>query len=126
DANPSSGVTGANTAAAAGQGAEIAEEVERLLGGALEPVSGPIFAQLDRVDLPLNPPPSREQLEQLAAAGGPPGYNAQYQLEKLDRGEPLLTKIDYPVQTWAFGDSLSMVFLGGEICADYSVRLKKE
>nr|MBA3484950.1 HEAT repeat domain-containing protein [Pirellulales bacterium] len=117
---------GDNTAAAAGQGAEIADEVERLLGGALQPVTGPIFAKLDQIDLPLNPPPSRDELEKIAAAGGPAGYNAQFQLAKLDRGESLLTKIDYPVQTWAFGDSLSMVFLGGEICVDYSVRLKKE
>nr|MBA3482675.1 neutral/alkaline non-lysosomal ceramidase N-terminal domain-containing protein [Pirellulales bacterium] len=126
DSNPSSGVTGDNTAAAAGQGAEIADEVERLLGGTLQPVTGPIFAKLDQIDLPLKPPPSRDELEKVAAAGGPAGYNAEFQLAKLDRGESLLTKIDYPVQTWAFGDSLSMVFLGGEICADYSVRLKKE
>jgi hypothetical protein len=38
----------------------------------------------------------------------------------------LLTKIDYPIQTLAFGDSLAMVFLAGEICVDYALRLKEE
>ncbi|NUR55990.1 MAG: hypothetical protein HOQ29_16215 [Acidobacteria bacterium] len=32
----------------------------------------------------------------------------------------------YPVQTWTFGDALTMVFLGGEVVADYGLRLKRE
>src|SRR5690606_1618320 len=62
----------------------------------------------------------------LAAADNPPGYNAKFQLAKLDRGEELQTAIHYPIQTFRFGDSLTMVFLGGEICVDYSLRLQKE
>ena len=126
DSNPSSGVTGSNTAAAADQGAQILDEVDRLLGGTLKPVSGDLVAVLSHIDIPLNPVPSKEELETLAAAGGPAGYNAEYQLEKLKRGEDLQSKLDYPVQTWAFGDSLAMVFLAGEVCADYSLRLKSE
>jgi len=30
------------------------------------------------------------------------------------------------VQTWTFGRDLAMVFLGGEVVADYSLRLKRE
>lgn len=126
DSNPDSGVTGANTAAAAGQGAQIAEEVERLLAGTLKPITGQASATLEWIELPLNPPPSRAELEQLAASDAPGAYNATFQLARLDRGEPLLTKLDYPIQTWSMGDSLSMVFLGGEICVDYSLRLKRE
>ncbi len=126
DSNPSSGVTGANTAAAAGQGAEIADEVERLLGGTLKPISGHLSSTLHHINLPLNTPPTREDLAQLAAEKSPVGYNAQYQLAKLARGEPLLTALDYPIQTFAFGDSLAMVFLSGEVCVDYSLRLKRE
>lgn len=126
DSNPSSGVTGDNTAVAAEQGAQIADEVDRLLAGSLEPVSGPIVATLQHLDLPLNEVPSREALEQAATGEGGDAYNAKYQLKKLDRGEALITKLDYPVQSWAFGDSLAMVFLGGEVCVDYSLRLKEE
>ena len=62
----------------------------------------------------------------MAAQGGRAGYNAQFQLARLDRGESLLTAIDYPIQTWVFGDSLAIVFLAGEVCVDYSLRLKGE
>src|SRR5690606_30620612 len=34
--------------------------------------------------------------------------------------------IDYSVQTWAFGDSLAMVFLPGEVVVDYALRLRQE
>jgi hypothetical protein len=126
DSNPSSEVTGDNIAAAAEQGAEIADEVARLLKGSLTPITGKIEATLQNIDLPLNAPPTREQLQSAASADDPAGYNAKFQLAKLDRGAALQTKIVYPIQTLSFGDSLAMVFLGGEVCADYSLRLKQE
>ncbi len=54
------------------------------------------------------------------------GHHARVTLAKLDKGEKLPTKIAYPVQTWAFGDSLAMVHLPGEVVVDYPLRLKKE
>jgi putative membrane-bound dehydrogenase-like protein len=126
DSNPNSGVVGDNTAAAAEQGSQIADEVERLLGGSLRPISGPITATLTKIDLPLNPPPNRAALEKMAATEDPAGYNAKFQLAKLDRGEHLQRTLDYPIQTVTFGDSLAMVFLAGEVCVDYSLRLKGE
>jgi putative membrane-bound dehydrogenase-like protein len=62
----------------------------------------------------------------LVKAGGPPGYNAQTQLDRLDRGQPLQKALDYPVQTWQFGHDMLMVFLAGEVVVDYSLRLKAE
>jgi hypothetical protein len=53
------------------------------------------------------------------------GHHARVTLARLDRGEKLITKIDYPVQTWAFGDSLAMVHLPGELVVDYALRLKR-
>lgn len=126
DSNPSSGVTGDNTAAAADQGAQIADEVERLIAGPLKPIEGAVAVTYEHVDVPLNAPPSREDLTALAAQGGPAGYNAEFQLARLDRGEVLPAKLDYPIQTWSFGNSLAMVFLAGEVCVDYSLRLKAE
>lgn len=126
DANPSSGVTDGNTAVAADQGDQIAREVERLLAGTLKPISGPITATLNHVILPLNSPPSRESLEETAKGEGAEAYNARFHLDKLKRGEPLVAQLEYPIQTWAFGDSLEMVFLAGEVCNDYAVRLRKQ
>jgi hypothetical protein len=48
------------------------------------------------------------------------------QLAALDRGESLPTKVEYPIETWRFGDTLAMVFLPGEVVVDYSLRLKRE
>lgn len=36
------------------------------------------------------------------------------------------TELAYPIQTWAFGDELAMVFLPGEVTSDYALRLKRE
>lgn len=126
DQNPSSGVTGDKVDVARTQGQELAAEVERILGGARRPVTGLLSARLERIDLPLAPLPAREQWESLAAKGGPVGYHAQVQLAALDRGESLSTSVDYPIQTWIFGDALAMVFLPGEVVVDYSLRLKRE
>jgi len=126
DSNPLSGVTGDKIDVASQQGAEIADEVARLVASPGRPLAGKLSAELRRIELPLNALPTREQWEQLAQQETPAGYNARTQLARLDRQEPLLRAIDYPVQSFRFGDSLQMVFLAGEVCVDYSLRLKRE
>ncbi len=126
DSNPASGVVGDRVDVATAQGEEIATEVDRVLQQPLQPIRGPVTAQLATIQLPLNELPTREQLTALAATDTPAGYNAKTQLARLDRGEELLKAVDYPIQTFAFGDRLLMIFLAGEVCVDYSLRLKKE
>jgi putative membrane-bound dehydrogenase-like protein len=126
DSNPSSGVTGDKVEIASRQGAEIAREVKRLADGVLTPIQGPIAASVRRFELPLADLPTREQWEAKAKRTDAIGYHARVNLARLDRKEPLRTKIDYSVQTWAFGDALAMVFLPGEVVVDYSLRLKRE
>jgi putative membrane-bound dehydrogenase-like protein len=126
DSNPSSGVTADKVEIASRQGTEIAREVKRLAGGILTPIKGEIKASVRRFELSLADLPSREQWEAKAKRTDATGYHARVNLARLDRKEPLRTKIDYSVQTWAFGDSLAMVFLPGEVVVDYSLRLKRE
>lgn len=126
DSNPNSDSVGGNVAVVSEQGAEIAHEVQRLQKLPLQQIVGPISTTLKHIELPLKALPSRAELHAVAAHNTPEGYNAKYQLAKLDRGEPLQAAIDYPIQTWAFGDSLAMVFLAGEVCVDYSIRLRQE
>jgi putative membrane-bound dehydrogenase-like protein len=126
DANPSSGVTGDRAEMAARQGAEIAAEVKRLLRGFLAPITGKVVAQSRRIELALAALPSRAQWQERAGRKDALGYHARVQLARLDHGEALRTKIDYPIQTWAFGASLAMVFLPGEVVVDYGLRLKRE
>jgi neutral/alkaline ceramidase-like enzyme len=71
-----------------------------------------IAAEIDRVLAgPLRPiheaPSGRFRTIDLAFAAG-------------ERSTP------YPVQAWTFGADLAMVFLGGEVVADYGLRLKRE
>ena len=108
-------------------GQSLADEAARVLKEEkLVPLTSPPVVQFRRVDLPLDDLPTRRQLEALVKAGGAAGGNAALQLAKLDRGESLQSKVDYPIQTWRFGDDLAIVFLAGEVVVDYSSRLKKE
>lgn len=126
DQNPNSGVTGDKVEIARMQGQEVAAEVKRLLDGYLAPVTGRIVPAGRTVELPLGPLPDRAGWEAKAKRNDAIGYHAKVQLARLDRGESLRTKINYPVQLWAFGDSLAMLFLPGEVVVDYSQRLKRE
>ncbi|MDP6448378.1 MAG: hypothetical protein QF805_31605, partial [Pirellulaceae bacterium] len=54
------------------------------------------------------------------------GYHARVQLARLARNEALQTRLDYPIQSWRFGDELAILFLPGEVVVDYSLRLKRE
>jgi putative membrane-bound dehydrogenase-like protein len=126
DSNPSSGVTGDKAEIAQRQGAEVAAEVKRLLKGYLAPVAGPLTTQAQTIELPLADLPTRADWQERAGRKDAIGYHAQVQLARLDKGEALRTKIDYPVMTWTFGDALAMLFLPGEVVVDYSLRLKKE
>lgn len=47
-------------------------------------------------------------------------------IQRLERGESIPRTVAYPVQTSTLGDALTMVFLGGEVVADYGLRLKRE
>jgi neutral ceramidase len=115
-------------------GRAMADEVNRLLAGPLKPVSPKLTVQRRQIRLPFDGLPGREELQRRVAAGEAPkatgiekrqAEHARQTLAQLERG-PLPTGIDYPVTTWTFGDDLGMVFLPGEVVADYALRLKRE
>lgn len=126
DQNPNSGVTGDRVEIAAAQGQEIADETERVEAAGLEPLTAALATRYERISLPFDSLPTRDEWEARAARQDAIGYHARVNLERLDRGEPLQTELDYPVQTWLFGDQLAMVFLPGEVVVDYALRLKRE
>ncbi len=126
DSNPNSGVTGDKVAVCEQQGRTLADEVVRLSKGSLPPITAVPSIRFARVDLPLDTPRSREEWETRAKRADAIGFHARVNLARLDRGESLPTKLNYPVQTWVFGDGLAMVFLPGETVVDYALRLKRE
>lgn len=111
---------------AAGHGASVARESRRLMSLPLTPLTHAPVCRLRTMALSYQPQFTRDQWQQRAAQPGIVGYHARKWLERLDRGETLPETLPYPVQTWAFGDQLAMVFLGGEVVVDYSLRLKRE
>jgi hypothetical protein len=80
----------------------------------------------EEIELPFDKLPTREEFQTRARLQDAIGFHARTQLARLDWGEALRTRISYPIQTWAFGDSLAMLFLSGEVVVDYSLRLKRE
>jgi putative membrane-bound dehydrogenase-like protein len=127
DQNPRSGVTGDKVDVARAQGAEIAAEARRLLGGLLTPVTGSLVTKETKLALPLQPLPTKEQWQaKTKDKNTAVAYHAKVNVARLDHGDKLPDKIDYLVQTWTFGNSLALVFLPGEVVVDYSLRLKKE
>ena len=107
-------------------GKTVASEVARLFQGEMKALGRVTSAQFRRIELPLGRTVPRAELE--ARLKGKPNvaYAAAQFLRMLDAGQPLPAAVNYPVQAWAFGDEFAMVFLGGEVVADYALRLKRE
>jgi hypothetical protein len=126
DSNPSSGVKGDKFELAQEQGRQIGDEVKRLLAGKLTALTIRPQTRYHRMDLELDAPRTREEWDERAKRTDAVGHHARVNLGKLDRGEKLPTKINYPIQTWVFGDQLSIVFLPGETVVDYSLRIKRD
>jgi putative membrane-bound dehydrogenase-like protein len=107
-------------------GHEIEQAVKEILSRPLATLSGHLACQTQRIRIPLDHARSRDEWDQMAKQPGPPGFYARLNLTRLERGESLPADFPYLVQTWNFSDQLAMVFLGGEVVVDYSLRLKKE
>jgi hypothetical protein len=106
-------------------GATLGKEVCRVLDGKLRPVRGPLEAAFDEAALPLQPPPTRAELEKQAGKGGLAAWNAKRMLALLDRGEKPPSHYPCPVAVWQFGKDLTLVGLSGEVVVDYVGLLEK-
>ena len=123
DANPNPRGVPAVTA----HGEAIAREVERVMAGRLQPLGPLTSAQYREVPLALDRVVSREELVQRSSSKSvTAAYAATQFLQQLDAGKSLPTSLLLPVQTWSFGEDLTMVFLGGEVVAEYALRLRRE
>ncbi len=101
-------------------GSVLGTEVCRVLDEELAPIAGPLEARFDTVDLPLQPPPSREQIDHdLTARGGWRPAVARAMLKVLESGAALPSSFPYPMSVWQFGDDLTLVGLSGEVVGEY-------
>jgi hypothetical protein len=107
-------------------GDTLGAEVCRVLGGKLKPVGGPLRVAFDRVPLPLQPPPARDELKKLAEnRRDARSFAAGQLLALLDRGEKPPTHYTCPLTVWQFGGDLTLVGLSGEVVVDYVLMLEK-
>jgi dienelactone hydrolase len=108
-------------------GQALATEAARLARTPLTPIEGDLVCRTQEIELAFDTLPSRNDWEKLAqSATRAIAYHARKNLARLDRGEPLPTRLPYLVQTWTFGENLALVFLPGEVVVDYALRLKTE
>ena len=126
DSNPASGVVGDNVDKASRQGLEMARSVEAVLKAPMKPINDRLSTKEKTIELLLGDHPQRERWEELAKKTDAVGHHAKVNLLRLDKGEFLIQSLPYSITTWSFGESLSMVFLPGEVVVDYSHRLKRE
>jgi hypothetical protein len=122
DANP---LPRRSVALAQRYGQVLADAVGEALKQKPRPVEGPLRAAFEIVDLPFHTPAPRAELERRRESGDPAQRrHAGHMLRLLDRYDNKLPpSYPYPVQVWRFG-GLKLIALGGEVVADYSLRLK--
>ena len=107
-------------------GSSIAKEVKNLLGKEMIPLPGVTSVKGSIAKLPLAKPLPRKHWESQINVGGFQGQLAKAMLNQIDSTGRISSEVEYPVQSWNFGDRLAMVFLAGEVVVDYSVRLNAE
>jgi len=107
-------------------GSEIVRAVEGLLARHPRSVEGKLVCRTKEIRLAFDKLPSRAEWEARARETNYAGSHARLQLARLQRGEKIPTALGYLVQAWTFGNDLAVVFLPGEVVADYSLRLKRE
>ncbi len=107
-------------------GKTVAGEVARLFAGEMRPLGRVTSAKFQTIEIPLARTVRRAELEARLKEKPNIAYAAAQHLKRLDAGQLLPAAINYPVQAWVFGGEVAMVFLGGEVVADYALRLKRE
>src|SRR5690606_18663819 len=110
-------------------GLTLAASVVRMIEEDMEPLAPQFASAYSEVELGFaKPSPSREELSTIIESHSKYPrwirHHAEVLLDKLDRGETLMTSYPYPVQLWKMGDQ-PIVSLGGELVVDYALRLKR-
>jgi len=108
-------------------GRQLADAVDNVLAGVMQPVTGELAMYYDEIPLPLAALPTREELQKQTKSDNKyEAVRAKMLLVQIDAGQPLSPTYPYPVQSWRLGPGLLWVTLGGEVVVDYSLRLKHE
>jgi putative membrane-bound dehydrogenase-like protein len=106
-------------------GRTLAAEVGRIVGGDMNSIDVPLVSRFDYAALSFDLP-TQEELEARAKESRPQTRrHAEQLLGVLKEHGRLPATYPVPIQSWQFGNQLTMLFLGGEVVVDYALRLKK-
>jgi putative membrane-bound dehydrogenase-like protein len=106
-------------------GRTLAAEVQRVVGGEMKPIDAPLECRFDYAALSFDLP-TQEELEARTKQSNPQAKrHAEKLLRILQEHHRLPATHPVPIQSWQFGDQLTMIFLAGEVVVDYALRLKK-
>lgn len=112
--------------AAIQHGQTLADEIERLIGSDMRPISAKVEARVDHAALSFELPTIEEVRARMDDANPQVARHAAM-LDQTYRDEGRLpATYPVPIQSWRLGDDLTMIFLGGEVVVDYALRLKRE
>ncbi|HEX2475179.1 MAG TPA: neutral/alkaline non-lysosomal ceramidase N-terminal domain-containing protein [Lacipirellulaceae bacterium] len=107
-------------------GRALAKEVKRLVDGEMTSIDKPIVASFAHAGLSFDLP-TIDELNRRAKSPTPQiRRHAEHFQKVFKRDGRLPATYPVPIQTWKLGDQLTMIFLGGEVVADYALRLKRE
>ena len=106
-------------------GKELAAAVERVLEEDMRELSPQLSASYSEIELPLNPPPSKDELLEIAQS--PVDYQkrwAENMIDKMEKEESFISSYPYPLQVWRMGDQM-VVNMGCEVVVEYAIKLKQ-
>jgi len=111
---------------AVAHGNAIAAEVSRVVAGPMRPITQPAKTRFEHAALTFELP-TIEEVRQRMSDANPQVSRHATRLDEIYRAEGRLpATYPVPIQSWRFGDELTMVFIGGEVVVDYALRLKRE
>lgn len=129
DANPeprSGGKDFDAVATSMAHGRSAANGVKQALEGKLTEIRGAPVCSFGYAGIAFDLPTAEEFKQRLTDPNPTIKQHAANMLEILKQKRMLPSTYPLPLQTWQFGNDLTMVFMGGEVVVDYALRLKKE
>jgi putative membrane-bound dehydrogenase-like protein len=107
-------------------GRALGREIKRIVESEMAPVDKPIVAAFGYAGLSFDLP----TMEELGRRKNDRSVQVRRHAEHFQKVYELEGRLPatypVPIQAWRFGDQLTMIFIGGEVVADYALRLKRE
>ena len=108
-------------------GQQLANAVTEVVDGPMEPVAGELSTSYKEIPIAFGQPLTLAETRAMLSSRRAKDVNwARLMLARRDQQKTLPEHYPYPVAVWQLGSGPTMIFLGGEVVVDYSLRLKAE